>query len=279
MLRDDKEQVAKMKRFRLIGVALVAVFAFSAVAVSVAQAEEPFWSIAGTRLAAGKTHFITAKIFKEGTSGHELELETPSAEITIACKGLSFPFETGVILGSEAGTAGTNNEVAHFTGCTIKGKGAGEKCEVENEEITTHPIISELVENVEGGAQGKNLLVEFKPVVPPNFVTIKFKAAAGGKCTFPETIVSGSTAAEVLNEKEEAVKLPNTLQEGTSWLTRFPAAEIKEVWLGKEGKPVEVGLKAFAKPSIEKGTALVLLAKVTGKTLETETGTKWSPLP
>jgi hypothetical protein len=40
-----------MKRSRLIGVALLAVFALGAVVASAAQAEEaPFWTVKGTRL-------------------------------------------------------------------------------------------------------------------------------------------------------------------------------------------------------------------------------------
>jgi hypothetical protein len=51
-----------MRRFKLTGVVLLAVFAFSAVAATAAQAEEaPYWSIEGTRLAAGKTAEITGK--------------------------------------------------------------------------------------------------------------------------------------------------------------------------------------------------------------------------
>jgi hypothetical protein len=280
MLHDDKEQVTKMKRFRVIGVALLAVFALSAVVASAAQAEEaPFWSIAGTRLAAGKTHFITAKVYKEGETGHELELATPSAGVSIKCTGLNFPFETGVILGSAAESPGTNNEVAHFTGCTVTGNGT--KCNVENKEITTNPIKSELVENVESGKAGKTLLVEFAPFTGTQFVTVKFKEETGGKCTTASTKVTGSTAAEVLNEKEEAVKLPNNHEELATGLTRFPKTAITEVWLVKAGvgSVVEVGLVAFGDASTEVGTALVLLAKVTGTTLESETGTKWSALP
>jgi hypothetical protein len=252
-----------------------------AVAASAAQAEEaPFWSIAGTRLAAGKTHFITAKVFNGGS----LTLTTPKLGVTIICTGLSFPFETGVILGSEAENPGTNNEVAHFTGCTVTGN--GEKCNVENKEITTKPIKSELVETVEEVEKvkkaGKNLLVEFSPFSGEVFVEIKFKEETGGKCTNKTAKVTGSVAAEVLNEKEEPVKLPNTLQEGTSWLTRFPATAIERVWLVKAGvgKEVEVGpLLLAGDDSTETGTALVLLAKVTGTELESETTTKWSPLP
>jgi hypothetical protein len=62
MLRDDREQVARMKRSRLIGVTLLAIFALGTVAASAAQAEEaPFWTVKGTRLEAGQTRFITAK--------------------------------------------------------------------------------------------------------------------------------------------------------------------------------------------------------------------------
>jgi hypothetical protein len=238
-----------------------------------------FWSVGGTRLAAGKTHFISTKIFKEGEKGHELKFETPSLGVTVSCTGLSFPFETGVILGSNTEEPGPNNEVAHFTGCTVEGNGT--KCGVENKEITTKPIKSELVENVEGKAAGKALLVEFSPLSGEAFAELKFKEETGGKCTIKTTKVTGSTAAEVLNEKEEAVKIPNTLQEGTSWLTRFPTTGVKEVWLVKAGvgKVVEVGLTAFGSATREVGTALVLLAKVTGATLESEATTKWSPLP
>ena len=50
-------------RVRLMLVALLGVFAFSAVVAAAAQAEEaPFWSREGTRLAKGETHYITSKI-------------------------------------------------------------------------------------------------------------------------------------------------------------------------------------------------------------------------
>jgi hypothetical protein len=248
--------------------------------IRVVENEAPFWSTAGARLGAGATHFITAKIYKEGEKGNELKLETPSVGVVVSCTGVNLPFETGVIIGSEGGGApGTNNEVVHFTGCTVTGN--GEKCAVEGKEITTKPLRSELVANVESRTIGKKLLVEFAPFEGSTFATLKFKAETGGKCTFTETPVEGSTAAEVLNEKEKAVELPNTLEEGTSWLTRFPATGITEVWLMKEGpgNAVKVGLKAFSlAASREVGTALILLAKVTGTTLESEE-TKWSPLP
>jgi hypothetical protein len=262
-------------------VVLLAVSGLGAVTVSVAQAEEaPFWSIGGTRLAAGKTHFTTTKVFKEGEAGQELTLTTPKLGIVISCTGVSLPFETGVILGSEAETPGTNDGVVHFTGCTVTGNGTG--CNIENKEITTKPIKAELVLNVESKAAGKTLLVELSPSSGEVLGELKFKEETGGKCTNKTTKVTGSVAAEVLNEKEEAVRLPNTHEEGTSGLTRFPATAIEKVWLVKAGvgKEVEVGpLLAFGDDSTATGTILGLLAKVTGTTLESETTTKWSALP
>jgi hypothetical protein len=123
--------------------------------------------------------------------------------------------------------------------------------------------------------------MEFSPLSGEVFAEIKFKEETGGKCTNKTTKVTGSVAAEVLNEKEEAVKA-GSKEEGTSWLVKFPATAVEEVWLVKAGvgKEVEVGpLLAFGDDSTETGTALVLFAKVTGTTLESESTTKWSPLP
>jgi hypothetical protein len=287
MLHDNKEQVPKMKRFRLIGVTLLAALALSAVGASVALAGEdaPFWSIEGTRLTGGETHFITAKVYKEGEAGHELTLTTPKLGITISCTGLSLPFRTGVILGSTEEEPGRNDEVAHFTGCKVTGNGT--KCNVENKEVTTLPIKSELVENVEEVEKvkkaGKKLLVEFAPFTGEVFAEIKFKEEAGGKCTNKTTKVTGSVAARVQNSGGKDVELPNTLEEGTTWLTEFPPEKeaIEKVWLVKAGvgSAVEVGpLVAFGDDSFEEGVALVLLAKVTGTTLESEER-EWSPLP
>jgi hypothetical protein len=272
-----------MSRFSLIGMLLLAVFALGAVAASTAQAEEaPFWSIEGTRLAAGETHFISAKVYREGEEGHELKLITPEEGITVSCAGLTLPFQTGVILGSAAETPGTNGEVVRFTHCTVTGN--GEKCTVENKEFTTLPLRSELVENLNeaGNGPGKELFIEFFPVTGTKVAVLKFKEEVGGKCRFKETQVSGSLAAFVLNSKGEHVELPNKLEQGTTWLIAFPTPAIGFVWLVKAGvgRVAEVGpLTAFGDPSEEEGTALVLLAKVTGTTLESELLTKWSPLP
>jgi hypothetical protein len=78
-------------------VALLSVFAFSAVVAAAAQAEEaPFWSIKGTRLAAGETHFITAKSYTPTT-----KLVSVPLGITTTCEKVKL--KEGVLLGSKEG--------------------------------------------------------------------------------------------------------------------------------------------------------------------------------
>ncbi len=247
-----------MKRFRLIGVALLAVFALSAVIATVAQAEEaPFWTVGGSRLKAGQTRNITAKAFS-GT----LTLNTPEAGITVTCKKTKL--NVGVILGSEPGESGKNDEVVEFTECSVTGNGTA--CTLPNP-IITEPLSSELVENVENKKVGKKLLTEFFPTSGTNFVTLKFV----GACTNKETKVTGKVAAEALTETSGVIELGQAASQGKSYLINFPATSIKEVWLikGGTGSIVKTELLAFADTSTEVGTALVLL----------ENGGEWSPLP
>jgi len=259
MLRDDKEQVAKMKRFRLIGVALLAVFALSAVVATVAQAEEaPFWTVGGSRLKAGQTRNITAKAFSAN-----LKLSTPEAGITVTCNKVKL--NVGVILGSEKEEPGKNDEVAEFSECTQSGN--GEKCTLLTSIITT-PLTSELVENVESKKVGKKLLVEFFPTSGTNFATLVFS----GECKIKETKVTGKVAAEVLTDPgEAAIELGQAASQAKSYLLKFPATSVTEVWLIKAGvgSAVKVGLTAFGDESFEAGTTLVLL----------EGEGEWSPLP
>jgi hypothetical protein len=276
MLCDVKEQIAKMKRFRSIGVALLAVFALGAVVSSAAQAEEaPYFTIGGTRLVAGKTHNIDARLKAN------FVLTDASGSSSITCTGLGIV--GGVLLGSNAGTHGSDNEVTVFSGCKLTGNGPAchlsetEGGSTTTEVITTEPLKSELVENVESGHVGKQLLELFTPAVKAKgFVKLNF----GGECSLKSTIVSGSTVAEAVldNASEGAVELGQTPQQRTSWLIRFPASPIKKVWLisGGVGKEVETGQESFNEESIQHGTALVLLA---GTKFQSEPNALWSPLP
>jgi hypothetical protein len=269
-------------RVRLMLVALLGVFAFSAVAAAAAQAEEaPFWSINGTRLGAGQTHYITAKKYST-----KFVLKSEGNKV-IECSNVRVSenaSQRSALLGSAAGSAGTNDEVIEFfEGCKVTGNGT--KCAVE-EPIVTNPVKSELVET-EKGEKG-SLLTEFTPAKGTQFVTLKFKAETGGECKVASTIVTGGVAGQVRvdpnkpPELGELVSLPNGKKEGTSWLINFPETPIKEVWLIKEGTGSQVKLEeltAFSESSVLTGTALVLLAKVEGGKLVSEEATKWSPLP
>ena len=202
---------------------LVAVLAFSAIAASVAQAEEaPSWYRESEKLGQGETHYIAAKAYSKAFT-------LTAAGKKVSCE--SVKLKEGVILGSSAGNPGTNDEVIEFSGgCTIEGNGAG--CKV-TEPFVTSNVKSELVES-EKGEKG-SLLMEFKPEKGLKLVTLHFE---GSGCTVKETIVSGEVAGEVLtdpNNKElgEGVKFPLENWQAESWLINFPAIPIKKIWLIK----------------------------------------------
>jgi len=264
-----------MKRFRLIGVALLAVMALGGVVASGAQAESaPFFSIGGVRLAAGKTHNIAA----HGIAS--FELETPATGSKIVCKKLNV--ERGVLLGSEPGTQGKADLISKFEACELTAGNGAPNCHLaatergaETTTITTNPLSAELVENVESGHGGKKLEELYTPAKGEIFVTLFFE----GSCEVFANKVTGSTVAEVVTDPGEAnIELPGPTPEATSFITRFPALAIKEVWLvsGGVGKVVEVEQTSFSKTAVQHGTALVLLAN---SRFEPETSAKWSPLP
>jgi len=277
--RIRKELVSKMKTFRLMGVVLLAVFAVGAVAASAAQAatEAPYWSIQGTRLASGATHFISAKVL-EG----EFKLVDKLGGVTVSCKTAGFPLAGGVLLGSNAEEPGTNNETVEFTGCksTITGTNCTEVTSKELKTlgtIITNALKSELVEDKEG-----NLYVELAPIVTAGgFVTLEFFEAGSVNCN-KNAKVEGSVAAEVLTDPgKEKVSLTKKAASAESWLLNFPATPIKKVVLYEKGsapKEVSVGLKTLGSEAIEEGIALILLAEVKGGKL-VSTKELWSPLP
>src|SRR6202041_2929265 len=92
-------------RLALVGrllVALLAALASSGIAAAVAQAvEAPRWSIEGRNLAAGETHFITAKAYKA--------FKLTAGNVTMECTAAKL--KEGLLLGTAAGNAGKNNEV------------------------------------------------------------------------------------------------------------------------------------------------------------------------
>jgi hypothetical protein len=277
-------------RSRLVLVALFGALALGAFTAAAAQAqavEAPRWSIEGTALTAGKTHFITAKAYT--TSG----LSLTAGKILIKCKTLNL--KAGSLLGSEPGNAGKNDEAIEFTECTVSGTTGGKiitKCVVESNTpgvILTNPIKSELVEteNAEPKAEKGSLLILFEPLVGTSFAALKFKTETGGVCP-PETKVTGGVAGQVRTDPEddktlgELIELGQAKKEANSWLVNFPATPIARVTKinggASENFPLTT-LKAFSEAAILENAALVLLAKRNANgELETELR-KWSPLP
>jgi len=276
MLRDAKEQIAKMKRFRMIGVALLAVFALSVMAASGAQAETaPFFSIGGARLAAGRTHNFDARAIKP------FKLTSPAA--TIECTGLGT--KEGVLLGSEPGSPGKDNEIIVFSGCALTASNGFPNCHLAASAggaavttIETHPLKSEQVENVEAGHVGKKLYEEFFPAKKSEgFIALFF---GGTACLVEETVVAGQVVGEDFfdNGTTGAVELGQTPVEAKSWILKFPETPITKVWLisASGGKEVETEQTSFGEKSIQTGEALVLLASTK---FVPEPNALWSPLP
>ncbi len=259
-------------RVRLILLALLSAFALSAVAAAAAQAEEaPFWSIGGTRLAEGKTHYITAKTYNVTGQTEGITLTAETGQV-VHCK--SIKLNEGVLLGSNAGNPGTNDETIEFSGeCTVANNGIA--CKVK-EPIVTKPVKSELVESEKSTTAA--LLIELFTTSGP-FATLEFEGSA---CTVKSTTLSGKVAGEVREDPNNGtlgavVKLPNEKKEAKSWLLNFPTTPIKHVWLIKNeiGEETKIELVSFSEKSALSGIALILLANAKKETEET----LWSPLP
>jgi hypothetical protein len=256
-----------MTRIKTIGVALLAVLAFSTVAATAAQAEEaPYWSIEGTRLAAGKTAEITAKFY--GTGAQTL---TAGAD-TITCTSLKLA-KGSVLLGSEPGEPGKSNEILEYSGCTVTGNGT--KCGVTNKEVKTEQLTNELAY----AENKKSLVVEFTPRAGHRLAEPKFTAEAGGTCTLASTKVTGLVVAGVFTDPEAnggsgepvLLELGTTVVPSTSFVLKTIAKNKVKIWLitggaGTSFEPEE--LNAFGGEAILNNAALILLAS----------GLKWSPL-
>jgi hypothetical protein len=265
-----------VKRFRFIGVALLALFALGVVA-SAAQAEEaPSFTVGGTRLVANKTHNIDARAVKP------FELTNASGD-NVSCQKLGT--EEAVLLGSNPGSPGKDNEVVVFSECELVSGNGAPKCKLASSEngavttvVKTEPLKSEQVESVVSGTKGNQLLEEFFPAKGGVFVTLFFT----GECQAAAEKVSGQVVGESLldNGTETGkVELGQAPQERTSWLVKFPKPAIASVWLingSGVGKVSKTELTAFGEVSTQVGTSLVLLASTK---FVPEPNALWSPLP
>ena len=268
-----------MERLQCMGLAALAMLALSAI-TSVAHAETaPYFTIGGTRLIAGKTHNADSRVYKENS----FTFINAGQGVKITCKALG---TEGVVLsGSNAGSAGMGSGVGVFSQCNLEEGNGAPECELANTAggaatttIRTNPMKSELVENVVNSKGGKQLLREILPVnSETGFVTLFF---TGAKCTVKEAIAAGSTVAEVRLDTlgEGTIELGQTPEQAASWLMRFPAVAITQVWLVSNGtgKVVKTGEISFGSAFTQTGTSLLLLANTK---FEPERSAIWSPLP
>jgi hypothetical protein len=235
-----------MKRIRLLGLALMAVFAFSAVAAGMASAVEgPLFAVNGQHLRPGETRLLLA------SSKGEFTLTSAGVGITITCTGLTLPNAGEMqIEGVAPGNGGTSREVIQYTVCTVTGN--GKNCEVEGGTITTN-----LVQNLLGygnAARTGQVLVLFEPEKGLNFVTVKF---VGSECKFKTTGVEGTVvgAAQVGGQPVLIGQPTESLHGEVS----FPHVQLIFIEQGGALKHVKAGLKAFGVASVLKGIALLLV--------------------
>jgi len=176
-----------MQRIRIVGLALMAVFALSAVAASAASAVEgPFWKVNGSRLLSGETRLLLA------TAKENFILEDTVLGQTITCTALTLPEAAQMeIIGSTGGNAGKSKEVIDFTGCTQVGNGV--KCTVVNSLVNTVPVLNLL--GYSTAAKGGPALVLFEPESGKVFATVKYTSTVAEGCKSESQGVTGTTIA------------------------------------------------------------------------------------
>jgi hypothetical protein len=258
-----------MRRFKLLSVVMLVVFAFSAIVAGAAQAEEaPYWSIEGTRLVAGKTAEITAKAVGSQT--------LTVGPMTVTCTGLELA-KGSVLLGSNAGEPGKSDETIQYSGCAQSGNGSPcvpiLKVGGEEGKITTEPLTNELAY----AENKKSLVVEFDPLKGKKLAVIHF---AGSGCTVTELALAGLAVAGAFTDVNGSagvlLELPNAVAQAKSFVLKLNGLSSTTIWLitGGTGKSFTTEELTFdgsaAKPA---GEALILLATngVSNEKL-------WSPL-
>jgi len=253
---EEQRRSSEMKQIRILGLAVLAVFALSVITATAAQATEgPFFKIENNRLLENEP------IESAGTKEYVLK----SGEFRIKCTGQKI--ENGTFEGSSGKTRSQSLEYVVFEGCTVTGNGS--PCEVFSEKITGKPevkvIRTKLLTNIldfsnKEATKGEKLLILFKPTKSAVFVTIKF---TGTGCTLfkTETTAEGSVAAEALEEKEKPVTVEENEPEGVKGFVNFPEVPIKVEWeeVGGVRKEVKTKLTVFGKASELQGRSEVKL--------------------
>ncbi|MGA2163966.1 MAG: hypothetical protein ABSH36_05805 [Solirubrobacteraceae bacterium] len=225
---------------RIIGLALVALFAMSAIAAATATAApKHIYMVEGKELKAGETKEITAKDSEEFTLKGKGALEI---EAVTKCKKLKLKAsEHPEIIGGTPGTSA--KEVIEFEECS--GTVGGSKCSsVEIENAATN---NELVTVVKPESLKGKLATLFTPTKPPVFSKEKLNKC--GIFGSQSATVEGTSAALVEPEATEA------LEGMLVWSEKSEITEIEK----QNGTKATVGLTSGKKKATLNGIALVAL--------------------
>lgn len=241
-----------MKRIQIIGLAIVAMLAFSVVAAAAAQAAEgPFYKVETKRLEKGSAEEV------EGSAEGAQELETPDVGVKITCETLEVK-SGGKIEGSTGKNPGKSKETLVYKKCKVTGDGSS--CKVK-EPIETNPLVNTLgyeKENREG-----KLLILFSPESGSVFATIHFE----GTCTFgssTEVKLKGKSSGvicELLNGKKENIEVGKHEEEAEAGFIKCPSTALTTIYVEKEGaiEKKTGGLEVFGFESKYVGTSKVKL--------------------
>lgn len=183
-----------MKRIRIIGLVLVALFAMSAVAE--ASAAEYIYQVAGAKLEPGKKKGIVSRAKTEFVLKGEQEILFIKVKSETKCKKLKLnAAEEPVIVGGKPGKS--EKEKIEFEECKATLGGAACKSVVIENASTNNEIVTEVA------PKAGPLAILFTPAVGKVFTTVKFKSC--GALGSQEAKVEGSSAALVNPEKKEGV--------------------------------------------------------------------------
>src|ERR1700689_3183687 len=176
-----------MRRIKPLMLALLAIFAFTAIVASAAQAaatEGPWWDVSGKRLGPNQT--------RPGLTSAEKPVILRSAVSKVRIECQSVKFGTGATInGSTGKNSSSGLGISEFSNCVGGGKEESlTTCKPEGGTVTTLPT-STTVGYSEANRKGE-ILVLFTPVSGTVFSTIKF---TGSNCFAATTSVSGSVVA------------------------------------------------------------------------------------
>ncbi len=228
--------------FKTVLVAMLAVFALSAVAAGAAQAEEaPFFKIAGTRLGFGESKEAT---LKSGKLDLDFGIGTVECSVKLA--------SGAKLLGSHAGEPGLFEGTLEFSGCEAIGP---RNCKL-SEPLTSSPLKGRTM--LFGEKSKVGLLLEPKKGVT-FFPSVKL---TGTKCetTFG---VTGQVAAE-LRSGGKTIEVGKEPAEAKTVELNFPTTHITKIWkitagIGKEESVEELEDAPWGPVLIQPGSGVPTL--------------------